>query len=255
MKSNLKHSIYIVLLGVLFTANLYGQDSQLYTQETTSLAEKSNSGTNETFEKEIDIPFFQGNRIYWYDSLKMVRESLSLENLEKSQTPHHIRIWTDKNAIDAWKDESGKYHCVITSFCKAYDIKKAIEGDFSLKSNRVETITAQVLIDSVYSMNIDELKDYHHIKKCNQNLIDGITYKMEISTPTSYRMFTFLNPENQSRNIEEVKLFLSFLNVMNKEFDLNYLHRQFMMGLKNGTYVAGLEVITKKKGSTRFSFR
>ena len=251
MKNNLKyHLLTTFFLLVVFT--LSSQQSEYYAQGNDPLNLKS---TTEIFEKEIDVPFYLGQKIFWYDSLKLVRENLNLEDLEKSKAPQHIRIWTDKSAIDAWKDEVGEYHCVVTSFCKAYDVKKEIEGEFFLRKINVEEISAQVLIDSLYAKEISTMKDYHHIKKVNKNLIDGVTYKIEISTPASYRMFTFLNPENQGNYIDEVELFMSYLKTMNMEFDLNYIHRQFMMSLKNGVYVAGLDVITKKNGYTKFSNR
>lgn len=248
-----KYYVLTVLFSVLILFNFHAQQAEYYAQGNDSYS--PNKSKTNSFEKEIDIPFFQGSKIYWYDSLKLVRENLSLEDLETSQTENHIRIWTDKNAIDAWKDVDGKYNCVVTSFCKDYNLKSEEEGEFSQKKSKMQSITAEILIDSLYSKGISTLSDYHHVKKINKNLIDGVTYKIEISTPTSYRMFTFLNPENQNSNIKEVELFLSYLKIMSLEFDLNQTHRQFMAGLKNGTYVAGLDVITKKKGSTKLSSR
>lgn len=250
----MKLLIKYLLLTFLFTgvSNAFSQQSELLAQYSSN-SDKSTFNSDD--EKEIDVPFVQGHKIYWYDSLKVLRQDLNLKDLEKSKEPQYIRIWTDKSAVDAWKDENGEYHCVVTSFCKSFNEKKNEEGEFYLKRNKVEDVSAQVLIDSLYAKNINSLKDYHLVKKMNKNLIDGVTYKVEISTPKTYRMFTFLNPENQNSNIEEVQLFLDYLKILHLEFDLNYIHRQFMMGMKNGTYVAGLEVISKKKGYTRFSNR
>lgn len=239
----IKKSLNISLnfcLTILLSANIFAQNSDL--------ADNKLNNIEGEIKKEFNIPKYRGKAIHWYDSLKEVRTLLNLEDLETSKKQSYIRIWSDKSAIDAWQDEYGNFYCRVTSFCKEYNEKKMIEGDMLKRSKNLENISGQILIDSLFSMKVCDIEDYNFNKKFNQNLIDGITYKVEISTPNSYKMFTILNPENQKRSIPEVKLFISYLKLISREVDLEKLHSELMMSVKQGTYVAGLEIITKKKG-------
>ena len=252
MSFKLKHQLQVTLAIILLVTSVTAQQSLVYAQDKNELPA---SHALQDVDKDIDVPYYKGDKIYWYDSLKTLRDNLDLTDLEKSTEKHYIRIWTDKNAIDAWIDAEGNYECKVTSFCKEYNVKKQREGDFHQYTRYVERISAKILIDSLYSFDMDKMDDFHHIDDYNKKLIDGTTYKIEISTPTSYRMFTMLNPENQSTSIEEVDVFMTYVDIIKNEMDLSYIHRQFMRKLKNGTYVAGLEVITKKKRGMNLSFR
>ncbi|MFP5471175.1 MAG: hypothetical protein ACLGGV_06235 [Bacteroidia bacterium] len=199
-------------------------------------------------QKEIVIPKYRGEKIYWYDSLKFLSSNLNLANLEKDYSHiKHVRLWTDKQVVDVWQSKDSNFHCTVTSFVREYDSRKELEGKFYSESVQLEPISAMILLDSLQLNHMADYKDCHNIKKYNHDKIDGEFYRIELSTPVSYRLITLLNPEEQSKNIDEVNLFLEYLELVRDEMDLEYLHRQFMMGLKKGTYVAGLSLITKKK--------
>ena len=132
-----KYHVLTIIFSIVFSVS-FSQSSQL-------LAQQNSNSNQENFtsdvEKEIDIPFFQGRKIYWYDSLKLLRQDLNLEDLEKSKQPQYIRVWTDKSAIDAWKDGIGDYHCVVTSFCKSYNEKKKLEDILMTSSEDFESFS------------------------------------------------------------------------------------------------------------------
>jgi len=201
-----------------------------------------------TAQKEIIIPKYRGDKIFWYDSLKFLSANLKLPDLEKDYSHiQHVRLWTDKQVVDVWQGLDSTFYCTVTSFVREYDAKKEIEGKFYSERVVLEPISAMILLDSIQLNHMSDYKDCHNIKKYDHDKIDGEFYRIELSSPTSYRLITLLNPEEQSRNIVEVDLFLTYLDLVRKEMDLEYIHRQFMMGLKKGTYVAGLSLITKKK--------
>jgi hypothetical protein len=198
--------------------------------------------------KEISIPMYRGEKIYWYDSLKFLNANLDLSNLETDNSHlKHVRLWTDKQVVDVWQAKDSTFHCVVTSFVREYDAKKELEGKFFVKKDELEQISAMILLDSLQLNHLGDYKDCHNIKSYNHDKIDGEFYRIELSTPSTYRLITLLNPEEQSRNIDEVKLFLQYLDLVNKEMDLGYMHQQLIMSLKKGTYVAGLSLITKKR--------
>jgi hypothetical protein len=198
--------------------------------------------------KEISVPMYRGEKIYWYDSLKFLNQNLNLNSLETDNSHiKHVRLWTDKQVVDVWQSKDSSFHCVVTSFVREYDKKREIEGKFHSNQVALDPISAMVLLDSLQLNHMGDYKDCHNIKNYNHDEIDGEFYRIELSTPTTYRLITLLNPEQQSRNIDEVKLFLQYLELVNREMDLEYLHRQLMMGLKKGTYVAGLSMITKRR--------
>jgi hypothetical protein len=160
--------------------------------------------------------------ISFYDINQYV-ESLGLRALKNGYDSIAIRIWHVYRYKDAEVIELRK-HCSGWAF-DAFTVNKSIKpnGDTTFKivdskSNMQPNSGWLFVAEKLSNFEISKLPDWSEIENYDPSS-DGDLIDVEISTISTYRIYTYLQPKGHLR-IKEVSNFMAFFDLLYNEFDL-----------------------------------
>ena len=160
------------------------------------------------------------------DSFKLARQNafsdqalkLNLTTIDKGVDSFEIRIWVSSMFIEhdlvilkysdtSWMTQKIRYY-------KSANGVTHFKNEGPTKPN----ITLPSLIDSLRQAQLDKIKSQEEIPNFVDNIADGVTYDLEISTKGSYKLLTYHCPEHFAKAEINNKKFLDLILLMDKYF-------------------------------------
>jgi hypothetical protein len=159
------------------------------------------------------------------DTFKLARQKtfsdqatkLNLAQIDKGVDSFEMRIWVGsmfvehdliilKYADTSWLTQKIRYY-------------KSEDGVIHFKNEKIKpTITLPLLIDSLKQMHLDKLISQEQIPNFEDNVADGVTYNLEISTKGNYKLLTYHCPEHFAKTEINNKKFLDLVLLVDKYF-------------------------------------
>lgn len=175
-----------------------------------------------TAQKAIEVP--QNNRDQsFFKNLPNDLKKFNLEDLTKTKDSLYIRVWRSNEIIEV-KQSKGIYSATLINWINHQPIIS--------KRKEFSSDTSKLLMDSLLANNI------HQIPDDTYEGIDGAYITFEVSTPESYRIYSYWSPsEARGQNSKDVMRLVSLIdNVLNSK-----THRtHFLEELEPGTYAWGM---------------
>lgn len=192
-----------------------------------------------------------GDTSYSYKyQTKQVRK-LSLPFLQSLLNKEYYRVWTNKQVIDIWQNQSGIISGTLTTWTDEYipNNEKPTNRTF-IKVNSLSQDTANLVRQLFISSDILNLPTGDSIKGW-QNGFDGITYIIENSSKNNYYFKTYWTPEAQDSLIEAKRVQL-FVDSAFTLANASNVWRQFTTTIPYECYINGgpgvaCKVLTKKE--------
>ena len=159
------------------------------------------------------------------DTFKLARQKalsdqalkLNLTQIDKGVDSFEMRIWVGsmfvehdlivlKYADTSWLTQKIRYY-------------KSADGVTHFKNEKIKpTISLPLLIDSLKQMHLDKLLSQEQIPNFVDNVADGVTYNLEISTKGKYKLLTYHCPEHFAKTEINNKKFLDLVLLVDKYF-------------------------------------
>ncbi|MFA5973763.1 MAG: hypothetical protein WC780_15535 [Lentimicrobiaceae bacterium] len=205
-------------------------------------------GQTKTFHNIVSS---KGDTTYWYSYHCHILKKLSLIPLETSAQKEYFRVWTNKQAIDIWQNQSGTFSGTITNWTAECVPEKEKE------TNRVYVLTKPLnadtatLIRQLYiSSGILNLPTEDSIKDWQQGL-DGVMYFIEHSTTDNYSFKSYWTPQAQGKLIEAIQV-QNFIDNAFKLANAQTVWKLFSKQIPYECYMNGgpsvtMKILTKKE--------
>lgn len=207
-------------------------------------------------QKEIHFPKHRSNgdtSLYYKENAKRVRQ-LHLKRLESSNDKQVFRFWNDSQVIEVERNRqiTGRLIDFIYTYKEddwknGFRNRKIISSKHSISSEQANAIFNKATVLGLFVLPTgDSIPAW-------QTGVDGITYKIEYSTPAHYHFKTYWTPKAQD-SIPEAITLLNFIDFLEKELKLKEKRQQFIATLDKGQYTwGGMErlVIRRKKRAKR----
>lgn len=138
-----------------------------------------------------------GDSTFWFKYQTAIARKLSLPLLDTSTKAEYVRIWTNKQAIDLWREMSGEISGTLTTWTDEYaPYNEEPTNRTFIKANELNGDSLRLLRELLTSSNILFLPTDDSIKGWQQGF-DGITYIIEHSTKDSYSFKSYWTPQAQ----------------------------------------------------------
>lgn len=204
-------------------------------------------------EKSFYVPTYGvGDTSLWFKWQQEKFKKCELKNLTKSTDTLHFRFASETQAVDIWTTNYLTFSGTLTNFTESYDSdqhkrKKPVKESFYCETKQLDTSKVRQVYCLFKSLTIFELPPQESIKDWIQGL-DGITYFIECSTPTSYSFKNYWTPSIFKNKVEEAKRFYELTKELENLLGLRKSFNQFVHTLPKGTYTGGgLSLITTSK--------
>lgn len=168
--------------------------------------------------REIGVPYIQ-----------RIILAAGLDSLDNGYEDMQLRIWlghslAKKHDIIILKYKNNKWHGERLSFTKV--------GNSMFNTKIKILLYEKIFPKSGWStfFNIVEnsqiftaLKDDTPLNCCNSGGTDGIVYTFELATKNKFHLHSYSNPTSDGPNNIHSKEVLAFANLLEKEFDFEYI--------------------------------
>lgn len=210
--------IKLAILLLFFSVNSFSQNRELHI---------------ETYEN-VDSP-------YWYNWKKEFYEKIELDLIHKTTHLWHFRFWTNKQAIEIWKNAENKIEGKITNWAeehKEYDSKNHETSNKIIYQVIVlESKTIADIISLIKSSQIKQIPDQGFIENWRQGF-DGITYTIETANTTDYYFKTYWTPTAQD-SLQEAIIIQDFVEKILDTTNASSLWKEFDMKIPFECYIYG----------------
>jgi len=150
-----------------------------------------------------------------FDNLKLWGNQMGLPQIDTGVNDIEVRLWTSSRFIPDL--------LVIIRENDSSIINQKIEYFFSpdgvthfKKGELLQADTLKPLIDSLKKIDFSKLISQNEIENFNDNLKDGITYHLEFSSLTYYKLLTYHCPEHFAPTEQNNKRFLDIILLLDK---------------------------------------
>ena len=160
------------------------------------------------------------------DTIKLARQKafseqaskLNLTPIENGVDSFEMRIWVGSMLVEhdlvilkyidtSWLTQKIRYY-------------KSEDGVTHFKKEKLAkpTISLALLIDSLKQMQLEKIVSQEEIPNFVDNVVDGVTYNLEIATKGNYRLLTYHCPEHFAKTESNNKKFLDLVILVDKYF-------------------------------------
>ena len=152
-----------------------------------------------------------GDSTFWFKYQTAIARKLSLPHLDTSSKAEYVRIWTNKQAIDLWREAGGEFSGMLTTWTDEYaPYNEEPTNRTFIKSKELSGDSLRLLRELLTSSGILTLPTDDSIGGWQQGF-DGITYIIEHSTKDNYSFKTYWTPKAQD-SLKEATQVQSFVD-------------------------------------------
>lgn len=186
-----------------------------------------------------------GDTSLWYKWRISLCNQIELDSIQNSKNTRHVRLWTNRQAIDVWENSSGIKFGKVTSW--TYEINRSDRESPSrifYEKTALDSIQVDKIFALIDSTNINNIPHEDSILGWSQGL-DGITYIIECVSPTAYHFKTYWTPKAQG-SLHEA---LIVQNVMDRSLEMSSadeIWNDFVFRIPFDCYINGGPLITCK---------
>ena len=185
------------------------------------------------------------NKRFWFYFDNIEDKKLGLKDLLNSSDSLNIRIRSFCDVLDL----SIKNNGTLVSMHYIYLVKrnkKLKPQKIIYDALNIDSALSKQIVDTLYKLQINKFPDGSKIPNY-PIFVDGNTYRIQITTPTTYKEFTLSSPY-AAKEIKEAEVFDHFIEYVYKLVDYPKRFDQLKARLKNGKYIyGGLDVYTIKR--------
>jgi hypothetical protein len=150
-----------------------------------------------------------------FNSLKIRAEQMKLPPLDKGVKWFELRMWRTGNfnpnpLIVIRKTDSS----VIANKYYYYLINDTV-AKFEIDNKRIKQ-PANLLLDSLLQLDFKKMVSQQEIEGFVDNVADGVTYHLEVSTNNYYKLVTYHCPETFAKNEVNNKQFTDLIFLLNR---------------------------------------
>lgn len=177
---------------------------------------------------------------FWNPYIESDRVGVDLKQYDSLIFKKAYRIWTDYQVVELIEVNDSVYSGSLTNFVTQKKSKNKKQIVF--QRIKVPDGIVKKLIETLYSQNIEILKDCSEIEKYPKG-VDGKTYVFEIGKEKTRRVYSYWEPENESYQdpeMPEIKNVRNIIASINSEFNLWDYFVKFRDRLPSGNYSYGM---------------
>jgi hypothetical protein len=193
--------------------------------------------------------YSNGDTSFFYKVTSAQASKLRLQHLVTAQESIHFRFWTESQVVDVWSQNNKVFYGQLISFTTKVRLSRKKE-QFYKKVLPLDRATAKKLYNLFDTMNIFAIPNSDSIKEWQTGL-DGITYQIELSTPSLYSYKTYWTPKAQV-NMKEAVLIDLLATSLSESLGMPEAWKKFIESLPYGCYHqgGGRSVCTFPKNNT-----
>jgi hypothetical protein len=184
-----------------------------------SSCQTSNSFQNDTFQLLLPDTSKTHRANTDFDRLIKLSRQMGLPRIDTGVNGFEIRLWTS-SMIDP--DEMvvlRKVDSVVTAQKYNYNAGFDTVEHFKLMAKYQDTSITQ-LIDSIQQIDFTKMISQDEIEGFDDNMADGMTYHLEVSTPKYYKLLTYHCPDHFAKTEINNKKFMDIVLLLDKEFHI-----------------------------------
>ena len=153
-----------------------------------------------------------GDTSLWFKYQNMVINDLALFRLDTTTSTFHFRVWKTNQVLDIWQNSDSSYSSQLTSWVTERTPAKETPTDRTLVDRKTfSKNTVKNILNFVTTSEINKLPTDNLISGWKQGF-DGVTYIIELSTPTTYSFKTYWTPKAQDTSLQEAKFLETFVD-------------------------------------------
>lgn len=195
--------------------------------------------------------YVNGENSLWYKWRMELCAKTELDSIQNSEYNWHFRLWTNKQAIDVWKDLEGKSFGKVTSWVEEntpYE-EEPTYRIFS-ESKALDSISINRLIGLVDATSIKSIPDEDAIEGWEQGF-DGITYMIETADSDAYSFKTYWTPRAQD-SLKEAIVVQDFADrsleiIKAKEIWTDFTSKIPFECYRDGGIMIGCKILTRRE--------
>lgn len=176
-----------------------------------------------------------GDTTFWHNLQQQKTEKLRLKSLLNSTDAFNFRFWSDREVVDIWSLDNSVFNGMITCFTQGK--KKTHYRQFYLDTAKARKVFQ-------LTKNLEKIPTDKSITGWKQGL-DGTEYIFEGATSYTYNFKTYWTPDAQDSILKEAIMIKRFIYDLESVLSLSKKYDTFFSGLKPGSYLNGMIIITK----------
>jgi hypothetical protein len=202
--------------------------------------------------KTISIPTYgsQADTSLFFKADRALGQTMQLPSLQTSGAAFHFRLWTSRQVLDIWTLDSALYFGAVTSYAQHYDDKLFQQGRYQVdtvlfKRTYLPNSKAKRIFELLDSLSIPSIPSDNQIAGWRDGL-DGIEYRIEIASPTSYAYKTYWSPHVFADTLWEALHIQLLIDKLDTRFDLATYTKpvRLLPGHYQHDGVKGVQIIT-----------
>jgi hypothetical protein len=209
----------------------------------------SNAQTN----KSVAIPVYknslnQNDTSSWYSWTTEIRQASQLTDLLQSNDSFHFRLWTDKQAVDIWTQNTSRCYGTITNFAKRLDAKLHRKGIYKVDKIysmqiSLDSSIAKMVFEFIRKNDICSIPTDGDVKGWSQGF-DGEEFLVECSSPRNYEFKTYWTPRAFTDSLAEARKMQSFIQKLFVELNFAGYFRKLKLpaGYYSWNGIPGIEI-------------
>jgi len=168
---------------------------------------------------------------------------MGLVDLTASQKVFYWRFWTETEAVEIWTDDQNTFQGKLSVFTTRSIVgtnekKDPLQGKFYFTSNPISSEKAGRIHTLIQTLGVLSIPTEDSISDWQAGL-DGITYIVETSTPTTYSFKTYWTPEVYKESVREAAVIDTLAKQLNTLASMGVHFSKFVRTLPPGCYHAG----------------
>lgn len=192
-----------------------------------------------------------GDSTFWFKHQTTIARKLSLPLLDTSTKTEYIRIWTNKQAIDVWREKSGAFRGILTTWTDEYTpYNEEPTNRTFFKTKQLGSDSLRMLFNLLTLSKILFLPTDDAIRGWQQGY-DGITYIIEHSTQHNYAFKSYWTPKVQDSLNEAIQV-QTFVDNAFDLADAQAIWKEFLNEIPFESYYNGgpgvaVRILTEKQ--------
>lgn len=187
--------------------------------------------------------------LFWKRYIHERVEELNLQKLDAASHLKAFRVWNSYQVVELVQENDSLHRGQLINYVYVTRVNRKEEKKRMISQRlTIPESVAKTLIHQLTAQDIEYLPDAIQVKGYKIG-VDGTSYQFEIKSASSYRIYSYWEPENdryQNPQIQEVQKVRNILSALNHEFDLWKLFTSFRDHLPNGRYHYGGIILTKR---------
>ncbi|NNV54115.1 hypothetical protein [Limnovirga soli] len=198
-----------------------------------------------------NVTYSDGDTTIWYHITQNLVKDLSLIRIDTSSSTYYFRLWNTTQVLEIWKNIDSSFSGQLTTWVR--ELTPANEkptGRIQISKRILQVDTVKLMHNLIEESQMVYLPTEDSIKGWRQGF-DGITYKTEFASKTSYDFKTYWTPKAQDSTLQVAKLVQSFVDTLFQSCNANAIWKEFRKSIPFESYRYGItnvsKVVTKKE--------